>query len=50
MEASGNGEKILGLLVKNSPINIVNCLFAINVKTPCLCYYCSSVFLVPTLV
>lgn len=32
----------------SSTINIVNCVF--TVETPCLCYYFSSVFLVPVFV
>jgi len=31
-----------------STVNIVNCVFVVNVETSCLGYYCSSVFLVPT--
>lgn len=30
-----------------STTNVVNCVFTVSVDTPCLYYYCSSVFLVP---
>lgn len=50
VEERGRGEKNIMASSWSSTINIVNCVFAVNVETPCLRYCCSSLFLVPTFV